>query len=204
MATTEEDLGQLEKDIRQLKIEYEQYFGGGRMRPPTEIEWRIELVIKRHADRSAEMNFAQRFRYGNLAQTYAKYREIFRKRLREREEGRVPRHFGAAARAIEEERARAQKRKGEQSSAARPARKENFSVACSDPARETEKVEALYGALVEANQGSGQTDGQMSLENFRAFVQQKTERLKKEKGCQAVEYMVAVERGQVKLKARVK
>jgi len=27
-----EDLGQLEKDIRQLKIEYDQYFGGGRKR----------------------------------------------------------------------------------------------------------------------------------------------------------------------------
>ena len=202
MATTEEDLGQLEKDVRQLKIEYEQYFGGGRIRPPTEIEWRIELVIKRHADRSAEMNFAQRFRYANLAQTYAKYREIFRKRLRNREEGRVPRHFGVAAKTIEAERAR--NGKGERPSGAQPARKGNSSVACSDPARETEKVEALYGALVEANQGSGQTDGQMSLENFRAFVQQKTERLKKEKGCEAVEYVVAVERGHVKLKARVK
>jgi len=40
--TTEEDMNQLEKDIRQLKIEYEQYFGGGKKRPPTELEWRIE------------------------------------------------------------------------------------------------------------------------------------------------------------------
>ena len=33
MATTDEHLSQLEKDIRQLKIEYEQYFGGGRPGP---------------------------------------------------------------------------------------------------------------------------------------------------------------------------
>ena len=200
MATTEEDLNQLEKDIRQLKIEYEQYFGGGRKRPPSEIEWRIELVIKRHADRSAEMNFSQRFRYSNLAQTYAKFREIFRKRLREREEGRIPRHFGAAARAIEAERSR----KSERRPGPHPPRDENFSVACSDPTHETDKVEALYGALVAANQNAGQSEAQMSLESFRSFVQEKTERLKKEKGCQAVEYVVAVERGQVKLKARVK
>jgi len=32
MATIDEDLSQLEKDVRQLKIEYEQYFGGGRAR----------------------------------------------------------------------------------------------------------------------------------------------------------------------------
>ena len=202
MATTEEDLNQLEKDVRQLKIEYEQYFGGGRKRPPSDIEWRIDLVIKRHADRSAEMNFSQRFRYSNLAQTYAKFREIFRKRLREREEGRTPRHFGAAARAIEAERARSQK--AGRRDVVRPPRKENFSVACSDPTRETEKVEALYGALVEANLSAGQTEAQMSLDSFRSFVQQKTERLRKERGCRAVEYVVAVERGQVKLKARVR
>ena len=32
MATFDEELSQLEKDIRQLKIEYDQYFGGGRKR----------------------------------------------------------------------------------------------------------------------------------------------------------------------------
>src|SRR6266481_4667012 len=103
---TDEDLLRLERDIRQLKIEFEQYFGGGKKRPPSDIEWRIEQVIKRYGDRAAEMNYGQRFRYGNLAQTYAKYREIFHKRMQEREEGKVDRHFGAAARAIEAERAR--------------------------------------------------------------------------------------------------
>ena len=53
MATIDEELGQLERDIRQLKIEYEMYFGGGRKRPPTEIEWRVELMVKRYATRSA-------------------------------------------------------------------------------------------------------------------------------------------------------
>ncbi len=72
MATnqTDEDLSRLERDIRQLKIEYEQYFGGGKKRPPADIEWRIEQIIKRYGDRAAEMNYGQRFRYGNLAQTY--------------------------------------------------------------------------------------------------------------------------------------
>ena len=108
MATIDEDLSQLEKDIRQLKIDYEQYFGGGKSRPPTDAEWRIETMLKRYSDRGAAMNYTQRFRYSNLAQTYAKYKEIFRKRLKQKEEGRVPRHFGAAAREIEKERARKQ------------------------------------------------------------------------------------------------
>ena len=108
MATIDEELGQLERDIRQLKIEYEMYFGGGRKRPPTEIEWRVELMVKRYAERSGELKYGQRFRYNNLSQTYAKYKDMFRKRLQQREEGKVQRHFGAAAKAIEAERAKLQ------------------------------------------------------------------------------------------------
>src|SRR5229473_4799502 len=107
MATIDEELGQLERDIRQLKIEYDQFFGGGRKRPPTEIEWRIELVIKKYGERAGDMKYGQRFRYNNLAQTYAKYRDIFRKKSKQKEEGTVQRHFGAAAKAIEAERSKA-------------------------------------------------------------------------------------------------
>src|SRR6266851_1675845 len=110
--TVDEDLGQLERDIRQLKIEYEQYFGGGKKRPPADIEWRIDSTLKRYSDRGAEMNYSQRFRYGNLTQMYSKFREMFRKRMKQKEEGTVQRHFGAAAREIEErELASAPKRK---------------------------------------------------------------------------------------------
>src|SRR4029453_12705655 len=107
MATIDEELGQFERDIRQLKIEYDQYFGGGRKRPPSEIEWRIDLIVKKYGERSGDMKIGQRFRFNNLTQTYAKYKDIFRKKLRQKEEGTVQRHFGAAAKAIEAERAKA-------------------------------------------------------------------------------------------------
>ena len=54
--TIDEELSGMERDIRQLKIEYDQFFGGGRKRPPTEIEWRIEQVIKRHGERYLLVN----------------------------------------------------------------------------------------------------------------------------------------------------
>src|SRR3979490_634234 len=93
MATIDEELGTLERDIRQLKIEYDQYFGGGRKRPPTEIEWRIDQLVKRYAERGGELKFAQRFRFNNLSQTYAKYKDIFRTRTAQKEEGNIKRHF---------------------------------------------------------------------------------------------------------------
>src|ERR1700731_5413278 len=100
MATIGEELGTVERDIRQLKIEYDQYFGGGRKRPPTEIEWRIDQLVKRYAERGGELKFAQRFRFNNLSQTYAKYKDIFRKRTAQKEEGKIQRHFGAAAKGL--------------------------------------------------------------------------------------------------------
>src|SRR3981189_1398667 len=106
MATIDEDLGQIERDIRQLKIEYDQYFGGGRKRPPTEIEWRIDLLMKRYSERGGDLKSAQRFRFNNLSQTYAKYKDIFRKRTAQKEEGKIQRHFGAAAKEIETARAK--------------------------------------------------------------------------------------------------
>src|SRR5260370_16149129 len=99
MATIDEDLSQLERDIRQLKIEYDMYFGGGHKRPPTEIEWRIELIVKRYGERGGDIKFGQRFRFGNLAQTYAKYKYVFLKRLASRVEGKVQIHSGTAAKA---------------------------------------------------------------------------------------------------------
>src|SRR6202030_4065885 len=175
MATIDEEMSQLEKDIRQLKIEYDQYFGGGRKRPPTEIEWRIELIIKRYGERGGDMKFGQRFRYNNLTQTYAKYKDIFRKKLQQKEEGKVQRHFGAAAKAIEAERARA-------AAAAQPATPQptSFRMVCSEPERETDKVDLLYQAFQEAVQQTGGSIKQ-SRENFTEFVSKKTKELQKQK-----------------------
>jgi hypothetical protein len=200
MGTIDEDLSQLEKDIRQLKIDYEQYFGGGKSRPPTDTQWRIETILKRHSDRSADMKFSQRFLYSNLAQTYSKYKEIFRKRMKRKEEGTVERHFGAAAKEIENERSR--KREME----ARPvaAVQFPFAISCKDPNHEKKKVADLYAAFRSAKEQVGEGTEKLTLEAFQQFVRQKTEQLKKQKSAHEVEYIVTLEGKHARLKARVK
>ena len=197
MATIDEELGSLERDIRQLKIEYDQYFGGGRKRPPTEIEWRIDQLVKRYAERGGELKFAQRFRFNNLSQTYAKYKDIFRKKVALKEEGKVQRHFGAAAKEIEA--ARLKKEVAEE--AAHP---HTFRMTCSAPEREPEKVEKLYEAFLQAKQLAGEHTGKLSRSSFNEFVLKKTKELQKQKNCKDVEYVVETIEGQVKLKALVK
>jgi hypothetical protein len=201
MATIDEDLSALERDIRQLKIEYDMYFGGGRKRPPTEIEWRIELVVKRYGERGGDMKFGQRFRFSNLSQTYAKYKDVFRKRLAQREEGKVQRHFGAAAKAIEAERKKAQA--ATDAAAAAEAAKV-FRVVCTAPDKETDKVEQLYEAFVRAKKEAGEEMHKMTRAGFNEFVRKKTKDLQTQKNCQEVEYVVETVDGQVKLKALVK
>lgn len=200
MATIDDELNIFERDVRQYKIEYEQYFGGGKSRPPNEIEWRIDTLIKRYSDRAANMNFSQRFRYSNLTQTYVKYRDIFRKRTKQKEEGAVQRHFGAAAREIEKERAarRAQEKPAE------PAAGCLFSMTCTDPRHEKAKVEELYAAYRKAQEDAGEKLNLPTLPNFIKFVQQKTEQLKKEQQAHEVEYAVMLENKHARLVARVK
>ena len=202
MATIDEELSTLEKDIRQLKIEYDQYFGGGRKRPPTEIEWRIDMLIKRYSERGGELKFAQRFRFNNLSQTYAKYKDIFRKKLALKEEGRTQRHFGAAAKQIEAE--RAEEHGKEETAAAAAGAAKSFRMTCSEPERETDKVEQLYQAFLQAKQQAGEHTGKLSRSNFNEFVLKKTRELQKQKNCKDVEYVVETVSGQVKLKALVK
>jgi hypothetical protein len=205
MATIDEELAQLERDIRQLKIEYDMYFGGGRKRPPNEVEWRIELLIKRYSERGGELKFAQRFRFNNLSQTYAKYKDIFRKRLAQREEGKVQRHFGAAARAIEAERARTQPETSSKGSTAAAAiESRGFRMVCSEPEKEPRKVDELYDAFLRAKQEAGEETSKLNRAGFNEFVRKTTKDLQAKKNCRDVEYVVETVDGQVKLKALVK
>jgi hypothetical protein len=197
--TVDEDLAQLERDIRQLKIEYEQYFGGGKARPPSDIEWRIETTLKRYSDRGAHMNYGQRFRYGNLTQMYSKFRDMFRKRMKQKEEGTVQRHFGAAARKIEAERAR-KRAEAEKSDGARFP----FTVSWKDPDHEQKKVEQLFAAFRGAKAQVGEETESLTMDAFQKFVRQKTDQLKKQQDAREVEYVVTLEGKHARLKARVK
>jgi hypothetical protein len=197
-SSIEEDMSGLERDIRQLKIEYDQYFGGGRKRPPTEIEWRIDTLIKRYGERGGDMKLSQRFRFNNLAQTYAKYKDIFRKKTKQKEEGTVARHFGAAAKAIEAARAEAKQEPSATEAVGA------FRVTCSEPESESEKVEQLYQAFLHAKAQAGEHTGKLTRSSFKEFVLKKTKDLKSQKNCKNVEYVVETVAGQVKLKALVK
>ncbi len=200
--TADEELNQLESSLRRLKIEYEIYFNNPSKRPPADTEWRVTNVIRKLSDGYCDgqrLNFAQRYRYNELTQRYALLSDLWRKKMRIREEGyRRPQDALLSVqgvRVFEEE----------QPAHAHHATLHPFTVQCSDVGSEREKVEKLFSALVEAKKKAGEDVSKSgSLEAFEKFVQTKTDQLRKQYGCLSVEYSVEMESGQVRLKAKAK
>ena len=189
---TDEEIDKLEDNIRRLKIEYEAYFNGGQPRPPNDTQWRVENTLKKLADGVSRLSFAQRFRYTSLQQRYGMYSELWRRRLKDREEG--PKRTSMDVR-------REREREAVRDRVMAP---RAFRVNWSDPSAEPMKVDELFSAFVSAKKQCGEDAGNVAVDAFKKFVTQKTAQLKKELSCEQVEYSVEVENGQVRLKAKGK
>jgi len=118
---------------------------------------------------------------------YTKYREIFRKRMKQKEEGSVQRHFGAAAREIEN------LRKQKQRPNPRPHLRHSRSRSpAKTPTTKGKKWKTLCG-LPPCEGASGRRNGPAYLEAFQQFVRQKTGDLKKQQSAREIEFIVTVE-----------
>ena len=201
--TVDEELNLLEESVRRLKIEYDVYFGGGSKKPPADTDWRVQTLIKKYSD-GHKMNFPQRFKYNTIVQRYALFSDLWRQKLKIKEEGyRRPQDaaLGITGMRVEEEHQAAAELAGEtvDQGGDKP-----FVAHFSNPAEETERVQALYNAMVSAKQKAGEAAPAGDINSFKQFVQKKTEQLRKDYGCHAVEYSVELDNGQVKLKAKAK
>src|ERR1700730_15580565 len=167
--TTDEELNILDSQLRRLKIEYEIYFINPTKRPPTDVEWKVLSLLRKFSDGGGRMSFSQRFRYNELAQRYAVYSDLWRKKARIREEGyRRPQDAILSVQGVrptEHEKehkvygvspAAAAVAAGLSSSSAIRA-VQPLTVQCSDARTEPEKVEKLFQALTEAKKKAGES-----------------------------------------------
>lgn len=198
--TIDEELTKLEESLRRLKIDYDSYFGGGLKRPPLDADFRVQAVIKKYLD-NPRLNYAQRFRLNSISQRYATFSDLWRQKLKIKEEGyRRPQDalLGITGMRLDEHYA-AEQEFARKPHEARPF----FAVEVSDVAADAAKVQALYQHMIRARERAG-AGSVGSFESFRAFVKKKTDQLRADYGCDAVEYSVESEEGQVRLRARAK
>jgi hypothetical protein len=208
--TTDEELNVLESQLRRLKIEYEVFFSNPTKRPPTDIEWKVLSLLRKFSD-GGRMSFSQRFRYNEMAQRYAIYSDLWRKKSRIREEGyRRPQDALLAVQGVRPE----QEHKTQHpvyglahaavAGAGDPAvNSQPITMHAPVDKADGEQVERLYNTLVAAKKKAGENVSG-NLDSFSTFVRKKTEEIRKQYGCEGVEFSVELNGGHVKLKAKAK
>src|SRR6266576_7321721 len=199
--TLDEELNLLESQLRRLKIEYELFFNNPTKKPPSDLEWKVLALLRKFSD-GGRLSFPQRFRYNGMAQRYAIYSDLWRKKLRIREEGyRRPQDALLSVQGVRPEEHEPEHKVygvGHKTSEDQP-----FAVEWSDARAEHDQVEKLYKVLTEAKKKAGETVSG-NIDSFTTFVQKKTSQIRKQYKCEKVEYSVEVLDGQVKLKAKAK
>src|SRR6202040_713943 len=209
--TTDEELNVLETQLRRLKIEYEIFFSNPTKRPPTDIEWKVLSLLRKFSD-GGRMSFSQRYRYNELAQRYAIYSDLWRKKSRIREEGyRRPQDALLSVQGVrlEEETKKAHHPVYGVSHAAAASADGAGTVSSphftlhSVDLGEREQLERLYNTLVAAKKKAGEAVSG-NFDSFTTFVQKKTDQIRKQYHCENVEYSVELADGHVKLKAKAK
>jgi hypothetical protein len=191
-----EDLAEIEKQIRQLQIEWDKFFGGIEKKPPTDLKSRLEGVIRRHANVEIRNN-TERFRYQTMVAKYNTLSELWSKKLRAREEGKAFGVHGLKADVLPPPPPPApvpEKR------AARPATGNEFRV--QNPERDLDAVRALYDNFLVARQKTGE-QAPVKFESFQKLIGQQASRILSDKGAQAVDFRLETKDGKVSLKAKV-
>jgi hypothetical protein len=180
--TPDEQLTRLEDDIRRLRVEFDIFFNGGAKRAPYDTKGRVETLLKRLGD-DRTLTYAQRYRYNSLAARYNLFRDLWRRTMQGREEGRDP---ASAARA----------------SVKKEADSKEITFVCLDAHREVELVKNLYNSLLEAKRHCGEPAEDLSFPKFHRLIASKADGIKEQLGCARVQFSVAIENGHVSFKAR--
>ena len=182
--TPDEQLTRLEDDIRRLKIEFDVFFNGASKRPPYDTKGRVETMLKRLGD-DRSLSYAHRYRYSSLASRYNLFRDLWRRTMQGREEGRTPM---ANAKANAKEQAVAEFKKS--------------SFVCEDAHKDVELVKSVYSALIDAKKVCGEPIEDFSFPRFHRLIASQADNLKQRLGCERISFSIDVTGGHVSFKAR--
>lgn len=182
--TVDDQLSRLEDDIRRLKIEFDMFFNGASKKPPYDTKGRVDTMMRRLGD-DRTLSYAQRYRYNSLGSRFNSFRDLWRRTMQGREEGR---DAGATARASAKQQAVADFKRA------------NF--VCDDAHKDVELIKNLYSALVEAKKVCGEPVEDFSFPRFHRLIASQADGLKERLGCERVSFSIDVEGGHVSFKAR--
>lgn len=190
-----EDLDLLNSQIRQLQTKWEMFFAGVENKPPTELQSRVEKVIREYAFQEIRNN-TERFRYQTLTARYNTFNELWQKKLRAREEGKAFGVHGLKADVLPPPAPEREHRVP--AGGGGTGREFRIGSAEGDEAQ----VQALYNRYVEERERLGEGDAP-AYESFKKLIGQQTTKILGDKGAKAVDFRLDSSQGKVSLKARI-
>ncbi len=191
----DQQLSQLEAEIKRLEAEYNMFFAGRLPRLPWETRARVDALVKRY-DRMSIRNTAERFRFGTLQARYAAFCDLWERSLKAREEGRSTRGRKGGGNA--QPAAPPAKASGKPVADGAPSARVVAVAAFRDPAAEGDRLAELYERLSAARKDAGEKP--VPFEAFQQVVRAQVAKLGGGKG--EVAFRVAVEGGKVMLTAK--
>lgn len=191
----DEELEKLEEDIRILKNKYDQFFAGITKYPPMQDRRNIEVYVHELSKQKMRDN-GRRFRFNTMLSRYNQYREMWARKMREREEG--PLDFRRRQAAL-----------NEPAPPPTPPTADRPSVTSdtADPyvkvtrGSNGEELKRLYSEIEREHLKLGKLTT-VTFEQLTAMVQKQSEVVRAKYQVDAVAFRVDVVDGKVKLKAK--
>jgi len=180
----EDDLQVLETKLKQLKLDYEQYFLGTRPREPAQGRSEVQKLFTIYQNTPIQ-NTALRFRFNSLCARYFALRRQWDQVLRQIEEGTYSRHIFKAN--LHD---RLRSGKAAPAVASPPA-----------PAEVTPTFKEVYEDYLAACRSTGEDTRSLSRERMDKVLKGQADAIRKQYGCEDVRFRVVVEGGKARLKA---
>jgi hypothetical protein len=168
----ENDLFDLEENLRKLEWDYDQFFGGQTRVLPLKREQSVQTLIRMYSRRAIQ-NPALRFRYANLVARFNSFKRVWDRRVREMEEGRS---FGRPLKASAPPMPRPP------AGAPSPT-----SFVATDLKGDKETMREIFDQYRTMRQECGEGTDRLRIENFTRILSEKVEQMKKNKNVDQVE-----------------
>ncbi|HXO29630.1 MAG TPA: MXAN_5187 C-terminal domain-containing protein [Thermoanaerobaculia bacterium] len=206
--TVSESIDQLAGEIRQLRVDFERFFSGALLIPPDELRRRVQARLRQLRSLNS-MSAVDRFRLGDLEARHNSYDELFTRRLRDREEGRLR---GGPTPMTQMTRLTPPPPPPPSSAVGNAPGAESAAGAAGDTGAggivvgadpDPRAVAALYAQVTAAGAPGGGAEGpRFDLASFGSYLQRQAAAIRAKTGCAEVQFRLAAEDGKLRLKAR--
>ena len=174
-----EDMARLQKHFKLLEREYEQRFSGALIKPPWETQRIVEDIVRKY-NQNPPRSVAEQSVFSMHQAKFNTYMEMWNRRMRLKEEGRLPT-------------GREERSKRVPAPAAR-----DGSAGGDDP------LKSVFDSYVAAKTKLGEPTSKLQYESFRKALEKQASQLRESRGFKDVNFGVSVKNGKVSVVAKPK